>query len=193
MSKRSGVHGLRLHFLFVCLFLSARRYCGTRPGPAGRLSYGTGPGPAARRISFVGILCTVCLLLTDQLFSVHWHLNGVMGLRASYKAWTCILAYFVFIFVVAIITFFSFCCGTRPGPAARLIFFVVMVGSCFVHGLELSFLVHVLGICMVPWDYGSRSLSVARWVDFFSHVLGICMVPWDYGSRSPSVVAVGDL
>ena len=33
--------------------------------------------------------------------------------------------------------------------------------SSFVHGLELSFLVHILGICMVPWDYGSRSLSVA--------------------------------
>merc|ERR1719174_1977446 len=27
----------------------------------------------------------------------------------------------------------------------------------------------------------------------FSHVLGICMVPWDYGSRSPSVAAVGDV
>ena len=36
----------------------------------------------------------------------------------------------------------------------------VMFVKHLAHGLELSLLVHVLGICMVPWDYGSRSLSV---------------------------------
>ena len=68
-----------------------------------------------------------------------------------------------------------------------------MVGS-FVHGLELFFSFLVLGICIVPWDYGSRSLGVAEVGELSSLTYSAtCMVPWDYGSRSLSAAAVGDV
>ena len=36
-----------------------------------------------------------------------WHLHGVIGLRASYKAWTCSLAYFVscFLFLLFLVSY----------------------------------------------------------------------------------------
>ena len=103
-----------------------------------------------------------------------------------YKAWTCSSAYLLcnmfFLWYKAWTCSLAFFCS-----------WYLACASSFLHGLELSFLAHVLGICMVPRDYGSRSPSVAGVGGFLPsrtrHLHGSVGLRFTL----PGVAAVGDV